>query len=180
MKNEVLGPVGNAAYRDYAGDIHSSGQHLLNLINEILDLSRIEAGRYELYEEPVNLVAVVEECRHLLQLRARNKGIAITETFERGMPRLWADDRAVRQIVLNLLSNAIKFTPTGGEIAIKVGWTDGGGQFLSVTRQRTGHPGRGNPDRALVLRPGLARASRAPNRAPASACRSSQALMTHA
>ena len=121
MKKELLGPVNNATYRDYIGDIHASGQHLLNLINEILDLSRIEAGRHELYEEPVNLVHLVEECRHLVELRARNKGITISEQYERDMPRLWADDRAVRQIALNLLSNAIKFTPTGGEITIKVG-----------------------------------------------------------
>src|SRR6185503_14652070 len=109
MKKELLGPMENATYRDYVGDIHSSGQHLLNLINEILDLSRIEAGRHELYEEPVNLVYVVEECRHLVELRARNKGISISEQYERDMPRLWADDRAIRQIALNLPSNAIKF-----------------------------------------------------------------------
>src|SRR6185312_8592274 len=79
MKKQVLGPIENPTYRDYVGDIHASGEHLLNLINEILDLSRIEAGRHELYEEPVNLVNVAEECRHLMQLRARNKGIVINE-----------------------------------------------------------------------------------------------------
>jgi two-component system cell cycle sensor histidine kinase PleC len=140
MKKELLGPMENASYRDYVGDIHTSGQHLLNLINEILDLSRIEAGRHELYEEPVNLVYVVEECRHLVELRARNKGITIAEQYEHDMPRLWADDRAVRQIALNLLSNAIKFTPTGGEITIKVGWTSGGGQYLSIRDNGPGIP----------------------------------------
>ncbi|HMN84509.1 MAG TPA: ATP-binding protein [Bauldia sp.] len=140
MKSEVLGPMANPAYREYAADIHTSGQHLLDLINEILDLSRIEAGRYELYEEPVNLVAIVEECRHLLQLRAHNKAIAFTEHYTRALPRLWADDRAVRQIVLNLLSNAIKFTPTGGEIWIRVGWADGGGQFVSIRDNGPGIP----------------------------------------
>jgi two-component system cell cycle sensor histidine kinase PleC len=140
MKKEVLGPVENPTYRDYVDDIHASGQHLLNLINEILDLSRIEAGRYELYEEPVDLVGVVEECRHLVELRARNKGIAVSEHYERGMPRLWADDRAVRQIVLNLLSNAIKFTPGSGEVTIKVGWTSGGGQYLSIRDNGPGIP----------------------------------------
>jgi two-component system, cell cycle sensor histidine kinase PleC len=140
MKKEVLGPMENPTYRDYVGDIHASGQHLLNLINEILDLSRIEAGRHELYEEPVNLVHLVEECRHLVELRARNKGITISEQYERDMPRLWADDRAVRQIALNLLSNAIKFTPTGGEVMIKVGWTSGGGQYLSIRDNGPGIP----------------------------------------
>jgi len=140
MKNEVLGPIGNASYKEYVGDIHASGQHLLNLINEILDLSRIEAGRYELAEEPINLVHVVQECQHLLQLRIRGKNIVLTEQFERDMPRIWADDRAVRQIVLNLLSNAIKFTPAGGEIAMKVGWTAGGGQYVSIRDNGPGIP----------------------------------------
>ena len=140
MMNEVLGPMENATYREYVGDIHSSGQHLLNLINEILDLSRIEAGRYELNEEPVNLVGVVEECHRLLQLRARNKNITIVDQFETGMPRLWADERAVRQVILNLLSNAIKFTPSGGEIVLKVGWTPSGGQYVSVRDNGPGIP----------------------------------------
>ena len=77
--------------------------HLLNLINEILDLSRIEAGRYELNEEAVSLNRVVEDCHHLLKLRAGNRGITIHEMFEPDLPRLWADERAVRQICLNLL-----------------------------------------------------------------------------
>ena len=127
-------------YKDYAGDIHSSGVHLLNLINEILDLSRIEAGRYELNEEAVSLHRVVEDCHHLLKLRAGNRGITIHELFEPDMPRLWADERAVRQICLNLLSNAIKFTPQGGEIWLKVGWTASGGQYMSVKDTGPGIP----------------------------------------
>ena len=74
-------------YKDYAADIHSSGVHLLNLINEILDLSRIEAGRYELNEEAVSLNRVVEDCHHLLKLRGSNRGITIHELFEPDMPR---------------------------------------------------------------------------------------------
>jgi two-component system cell cycle sensor histidine kinase PleC len=140
MKGEVLGPVGNDAYKDYLTDIHASGQHLLNLINEILDLSRIEAGRYTLSEEPVNLRAVAEECVHLVQLRAKAKHITIVEKYAPELPRLWADDRAVRQITLNLLSNAIKFTQSGGEITVKVGWTQGGGQFLSIKDNGPGIP----------------------------------------
>ncbi len=140
MKNEVLGPIGQASYKEYVGDINSSGQHLLNLINEILDLSRIEAGRYELHEEPVNLAHVVEDCANLLQLRAKSKNITITANLQRGLPRLWADDRAVRQILLNLLSNAIKFTSPGGEIEVSVGAAAGGGQFLSVRDNGPGIP----------------------------------------
>jgi two-component system cell cycle sensor histidine kinase PleC len=140
MGSEVLGPIGNATYRDYAKDIHGSGQHLLNLINEILDLSRIEAGRYQLHEEPLRLADTVEECCHMMELKARNKDIRIVQQFEPGLPRLLADERAMRQVTLNLLSNAVKFTPTGGEIRVKVGWTAGGGQYLSVKDNGPGIP----------------------------------------
>jgi two-component system cell cycle sensor histidine kinase PleC len=140
MKNELFGAHAVPAYKDYADDIHNSGGHLLGLINEILDLSRIEAGRYELNEEAVALVQVAEECHHLLKLRATHRDIAIHDLFEPDMPRLWADERAARQICLNLLSNAIKFTPQGGEIWLKVGWTAAGGQYLSVRDTGTGIP----------------------------------------
>jgi len=140
MKAEIFGPHTVPMYKDYAADIHSSGVHLLNLINEILDLSRIEAGRYELNEEAVSLHRVVEDCHHLLKLRAGNRGITIHEMFEPDMPRVWADERAVRQICLNLLSNAIKFTPQGGEIWLKVGWTASGGQYMSVKDTGPGIP----------------------------------------
>jgi two-component system cell cycle sensor histidine kinase PleC len=132
MKSEIFGTHTVPVYQEYSSDIHNSGVHLLNLINEILDLSRIEAGRYELNEEAVSLVHVVADCHHLLKLRASNRGITIHEVFEQSMPRIWGDERAVRQIVLNLLSNSIKFTPQGGEIWLKVGWTASGGQYLSV------------------------------------------------
>jgi two-component system cell cycle sensor histidine kinase PleC len=140
MKSEIFGAHTVAVYKDYSGDIHNSGVHLLNLINEILDLSRIEAGRYELNEEAISLVHVVADCHHLLKLRASNRGIMIHEVFEQNMPRLWGDERATRQIVLNLLSNAIKFTPQGGEIWLKVGWTASGGQYLSVKDTGSGIP----------------------------------------
>ena len=132
MKSEIFGAHAVPVYKEYSSDIHNSGVHLLNLINEILDLSRIEAGRYELNEEAVSLVHVVADCHHLLKLRASSRGITIHEVFEQGMPRIWGDERAMRQIVLNLLSNSIKFTPQGGEIWLKVGWTASGGQYLSV------------------------------------------------
>ena len=138
MKSEIFGPHAVAVYKDYSADIHNSGVHLLNLINEILDLSRIEAGRYELNEEAVSLPHVVADCHHLLKLRASSKNLRIHEVFESDLPRLWADERAVRQVVLNLLSNAIKFTPQGGEIWLKVGWTASGGQYLSCKDNGSG------------------------------------------
>jgi two-component system cell cycle sensor histidine kinase PleC len=140
IRSEIFGPLNVPNYKEYIEDIHASGQHLLNLINEILDLSRIEAGRYELKEEAVRLAHVADECHHLLKLRAKAKGITIHEILEPGMPALWADERAVRQVTLNLLSNAIKFTPQGGEVTVKVGWTSSGGQYLMITDTGPGIP----------------------------------------
>ncbi|KQY20830.1 HAMP domain-containing sensor histidine kinase [Rhizobium sp. Root483D2] len=140
MSTEVLGPLNNPIYKEYTGDIHRSGQHLLDLINEILDLSRIEAGKYDLNEEAIHLVEITEDCIGMVQLRARTKNISITEQFEYGMPSVWVDEKAMRQVVLNLLSNAVKFTPSGGEISVKVGWTAGGGQYLSIKDNGPGIP----------------------------------------
>jgi two-component system cell cycle sensor histidine kinase PleC len=140
MATEVLGPLNNPTYKEYVTDIHTSGQHLLNLINEILDLSRIEAGRYQLNEEAVQLVDITEDCIGMVQLRARAKDIRISNQFEPDMPALWADEKAIRQVVLNLLSNAVKFTPKGGEIVVKAGWTASGGQYVSIKDNGPGIP----------------------------------------
>src|SRR5262249_30901007 len=143
MKSEVFGPHSVPTYKEYAGDIHNSGVHLLNLINEILDLSRIESGHYELNEEAVSLVQIVEDCNHLLNLRAKHRGLTIHESFEPDLPRLWADERAVRQICLNLLSNPIKFTPPAGAVLLQDGWTASGGQYMSVKDNGPGIPEEG-------------------------------------
>jgi two-component system cell cycle sensor histidine kinase PleC len=90
----------------------------------------------------------VEECRHLVSLKARNKAITIAEAFEPDMPELWADPRAVRQVALNLLSNAIKFTQPGGHVEVKVGWTAGGGQYVCV---RDNGPGIAEEEMPVVL-----------------------------
>jgi two-component system cell cycle sensor histidine kinase PleC len=140
MRSEILGPHENPTYKEYANDIHQSGQHLLNLINEILDISRIEAGRYELHEAPVALANVAEDCQRLMRLRAENKGLRIVEQFEADLPQLWADERALRQICLNLMSNAIKFTPAGGTVTLTIGRSPAGGQFLSVKDTGPGIP----------------------------------------
>jgi len=140
MQGELFGPHSVSAYKQYSNDIHSSGQHLLMLINEILDLSRVEAGRYELKEESVSLSAIVEDCSRLLTLRVQKRGITINEAVEPDLPRIWADERAIRQVVLNLLSNAIKFTPQGGQVSIKLGWTAAGGQYLSIRDTGPGLP----------------------------------------
>ena len=149
MKDEVLGPHSTPTYRNYAADIYDSGQHLLHLINEILDLSRIEAGRYELNETRVPLAEVMEDCRRLMIMRAEEKGIEFIEDYE-GMPQmLWADERAVRQICLNLLSNAIKFTPCGGWVTLRCSVNASGEPIISVSDNGPGIPEDEVP---LVLR----------------------------
>ena len=140
MRSEILGAHDNPVYKEYANDIHESGQHLLNLINEILDISRIESGRYELHEAPLKLASVVEDCHRLMRLRSETKGLRIVEAIEPGLPQLFADERAIRQICLNLLSNAIKFTPAGGTITLTIGETQDRGQFLSVRDTGPGIP----------------------------------------
>ncbi len=174
MKNEVFGPHASGSYREYSADIHASGQHLLNLINEILDLSRIEAGRYEMKEEAVSLALIADDCRHMLSLRAKGKSQTLRQAVEPDLPKIWADERAIRQVILNLLSNAVKFTPQGGDIMLKVGWTAAGGQYVSVTDN--GPASRRTSCRPCSPPSGAARRpSRRRRRAPASACRSSRA-----
>jgi two-component system cell cycle sensor histidine kinase PleC len=140
MKTELFGVHAVATYKSYSEDIHSSGEHLLMLINEILDLSRVEAGRYELHEGSVDLKTVIEECRHLVALRAKKKDIALRQEPGEPLPRLWADTRAVRQVALNLLSNAIKFTPPGGSVSITLGASADGGQFFTISDTGNGIP----------------------------------------
>jgi len=140
MSKELMGPLDNDYYKEYVQDIHSSGSHLLHLINEILDLSRVEAGRQEIDEEPVNLAHAAEEAQQMMKLKANDKNIHVALQLQPDLPQILADDRGVRQIILNLLSNALKFTPYGGKIWIKVGWTAGGGQYISVKDSGPGIP----------------------------------------
>lgn len=140
MRDEVLGEMNNPRYRDYSKNIHDSGQHLLNLINEILDLSRIEAGKYDLAEERVALCDIADDCYRLLRLRVQAKGLVVVENYAAELPQIWADQRALRQICLNLLSNALKFTPRGGRITLTAAMTEDGGQMFSVRDTGPGIP----------------------------------------
>ncbi|MGI9367159.1 MAG: sensor histidine kinase [Rhizobiaceae bacterium] len=140
MANEVMGPIDNPHYKEYLSDIHRSGTHLLKLINEILDLSRVEAGRYDLNQEATNLAHLAEESQQMIKLKAAKKNVSIVMQIQPDLPELWADARAVRQVILNLLSNALKFTPSGGTIWLKVGWTAGGGQYVSIKDTGPGIP----------------------------------------
>ena len=140
MKTELLGPLQNPTYKEYAANVHYSGSHLLHLINEILDISRIEAGRYDLHEESLRLIDVVDDCHRLLKLRAESKGLELEVDFDPSLPTIWADERAMRQICLNLLSNALKFTPKGGRITVRLYRDPTGGQTLSIRDTGPGIP----------------------------------------
>jgi two-component system cell cycle sensor histidine kinase PleC len=140
LKSELLGPHQVPQYKEYAGDIHSSGQHLLNLINELLDLSRIEAGKYELNEEAVSVIDIAEDCRRMVEMRAKAKGIELTVSYANNLPKIWGDERAIRQVVLNLLSNAVKFTPQAGKVHLMVTRSGDGGQLISVRDNGPGIP----------------------------------------
>src|SRR5690606_26779152 len=110
MIEQRFGPIGNDRYRDYLRDIHLSGQHLMSLINDLLDLSKIEAGKLDLNFESVAPNEVIQECVALMQPQANRERIIIRTSLSAGVPNVVADLRSLRQILLNLLSNAIKFT----------------------------------------------------------------------
>ena len=117
MQSELYGPVGDEKYKEYVSDILASGRHLLELIDDILDMSKIEAGRIELDPKRVELERVLTESVRLVAKRAGDAGVKLTASV-RHAPAVWADARAVKQVTLNLLSNALKFTPAGGEVTI--------------------------------------------------------------
>ena len=118
IRDEVFGELGSPHYREYAQDINNSGGHLLDVINDILDLAKIEAGKVELDEEYVDLHRAVKSSVRLVTARAIEHDIEIRVEIADDLPRLFADKRQVNQILINLLSNAVKFTPDGGEVVI--------------------------------------------------------------
>jgi len=124
MATEMFGPLGHARYREYAADILNSGQHLLSLINDILDMSKIEAGKMTLRFEPVAVDEVVEDTLRLVRQRAEKAKLKVRVHIPPQLPEIEADFRACKQILLNLLTNAIKFTDAGGTISISAVATD--------------------------------------------------------
>jgi PAS domain S-box-containing protein len=124
IKDEIMGPVGNTKYRDYIGDIHESGQHLLGLINDILDLSKIESGKDELHEDKIEIPEIIRSVLKLVGHRAEQGGIKLELELSDQLPALRADKRKLKQILINLLSNAIKFTDAGGRVTL-MAWCRG-------------------------------------------------------
>lgn len=120
MMQKKLGDMNVDKYVEFAGDIHSSGSHLLSLINDLLDLAKIEAGRGDLREEPVVVSKTVAVCMDQMRERAKTDDVALETVLDPDLPRLKADARKLQQILNNLLSNAVKFTPAGGRVSLRV------------------------------------------------------------
>jgi signal transduction histidine kinase len=132
LRDEMFGRLGSVTYREYVQDIHQSGLHLLTLINDILDLAKMEAGRFELHEEDVDLADLVGTSLRILGARAHAANLTIRTDVASGLPLLRADGRALRQILINLLSNAVKFTRTGGNIEVHARLDEAGAVRLQV------------------------------------------------
>ena len=132
MSHEVFGKLGDPKYWEYANDIHRSGSHLLELINEVLDVSKVEAGAMEINEDDVDLAGMMKECAALMRDEAKKVEIELRVSIPRNFPEFRGDSRRLKQIFLNLLSNAIKFTPAGGRITLDASIEDGGGLKIAV------------------------------------------------
>jgi len=132
IENQVFGPVGSEKYLEYAKDIQTSGEHLLELINDILDLSKIEAGKLELDDEEIDVAKVLESCEMLVRERAEGGGVALRRKVANDLGHLRADKRKLKQILINLLSNAIKFTPEGGRVDVRARVDHRGDMVISV------------------------------------------------
>jgi signal transduction histidine kinase len=128
IKEQLFGPLGHEKYTEYINDIHDSGHQLLDLVNDILDISAIEADEIELQEDSFDLTNVIEASLRLTSPLAETGNVSLSNAGSSNLPRIRADERRVKQILLNLLTNAVKFTPRGGKVTIKAE-LDGGGSL---------------------------------------------------
>lgn len=150
MRNEMLGPLGSARYREYAAGIEESGQHLLRLIDDIMDVSQIESGRVDLREEQIHPSELVESVARLIRPKADSNRVLLFVQPTADLPELLVDARRVKQILLNLLSNAVKYTPAGGRVELRCRIAESGDFVIEVTDTGIGiRPG----DIDRVLRP---------------------------
>lgn len=140
MMNETFGPVSNPKYLEYLGDMHLSARHLLEIINEVLDMSKIEAGRVELDEHETDLGQLVASVVRMSHSKAQSLGIVLNDTAQPGLPHLFVDARLVRQILLNLVTNALKFTRSGGRVTIRTGLTEDRELYFTVEDTGIGIP----------------------------------------
>jgi PAS domain S-box-containing protein len=133
MEHELFGALGDRRYREYVGYMKNSGLHLLGIINGILDLSKIEAGKLHLYEEEINLEEVITYCFHLVISKKDDKLIQLDLQLAKDLPNLWGDERLIRQILLNIGSNARKFTAKGGKVTVKTRLDAHSGHEIEIT-----------------------------------------------
>jgi PAS domain S-box-containing protein len=140
MMKETFGPLGNGRYKEYLGDIHVSAKHLLEIINEVLDMSKIEAGRVELDEEYFNVGQLISAVTRMMASRAFSSGLTIREEVQDMLPPLHADSRLIRQVLINLVGNAVKFSHTNGIITVRAQVLANGNMELMVKDDGIGIP----------------------------------------
>jgi signal transduction histidine kinase len=131
LTSEVYGKLGDLHYRDYAHDIHESGKHLLGLINDVLDISKLDAVTIETYREPTDLPDLLRKTVQMMLPQAERAGVTLVESYDRTLPAMRTDERRLRQVLLNLMSNAIKFTSSGGKVSVSA-YRQGNGLAISV------------------------------------------------
>ncbi len=132
IMSERFGPIGNERYREYLKDIHVAGTHLVSLLNDLLDLSKVETGQLDLNFADVSLNELTQQCVGIMQPQASRARIIIRTSLTPGLPKVIADERSLRQIVLNLLSNSIRFTGPGGQVIVSTAFADSGEAVLRV------------------------------------------------
>ncbi|WP_448190353.1 sensor histidine kinase [Azospirillum sp. sgz301742] len=132
IKNQSMGPIGNPHYAEYAEDIHEGAVHLLAVINDILDIAKVESGQMALSERPVAPGALVTACLRLMRDRAERAGVALVDALDDATPAVLGDERLLKQMLENLLSNAVKFTPPGGSVTVRATPMDDGGLAIAV------------------------------------------------
>lgn len=145
ISHQYFGPLGETKYQEYAEDIHASGEHLLSLVNDLLDISTIEAGKASLRKEQLFSHEVVNESLHIVANQAAKNGIKLEKDTPPNLPAFFADRRAIRQILLNLLSNSLKHTPQGGKVTVSVG-----GSVKNETVIKISDTGSGIPENRLT------------------------------
>jgi signal transduction histidine kinase len=136
MMEERFGPIGCERYKEYLKDVHTSGAHVLSLVNDLLDLSKIEAGKMELVPEEIDVNAIIGESVSIMQTQANQQRVIVRLSLAPRLPRIRADERSLRQILLNLLSNAVKFNEPGGQVIVSSALTDAG--FVVIRVKDTG------------------------------------------
>ena len=133
MMQQMFGPMKNDKYMAYTKDIHSSGQHLLSLVDDVLDLSKIEVNAAKLAVDKVEVESTLKSCLSMVSERAARADVGLHSSFDPDFQILWTDERRLKQVILNLLSNAIKFTPPGGQVRVRTAVDSSGKRLIQVS-----------------------------------------------